>query len=658
MIWLRFFIFFCVFSFSQTLLANAQVDVFVEQGKYDQAVALSLKEKSHYLSFIVNKARSLDLANNATWLALGHYKKNLFGQYESQVDGRDFFFSQTGKTTPNNELEATLAAFFSNHKLESSKFSAQCRFIARFFWLNQQLQFDESQLNIESCKDYQLYLDILVPDQLTVVFPATHPNSPSSMFGHTLLRVDKKGQTEQTKMLNYSINYAAQIRPGTSSLSYTALGLSGGFPGKFSIVPYYTKLREYAQMENRDVWEYTLNMTSKKIDFILMHTYELSPSYFDYYFFTENCSYHLLSLLDVSFADDPFTDYFSGWTIPVDTLRLLRKKNLVADVKYYPSHARIIKAKQKAMLSVDLLLTNQVLTDGLDNHKATIQKLTPSRQTQVLDLLNDYYRFQKLKLSPHSAGKLNQLERKVLLMRSKIKQRSILPKIQPPSIHPDFGHGSSKISVGASRLKGDNDLTLHWRPAYHDLLDPSAGFMTNASLEFMDIGFAYHVSQEKLRINNVTILDIMSLEPRDDFFSNISWRISMGWQKQAELDLRNISYIEGGGGLSYSLSERYQLSVYALLGSTLQYGNGLSKNTRIAPELRLGAVSEILSGWRMHAYFESLKGVWGDTSQLNTFVFQQSLAISKNLAFRVGGEAGYKEGARWNKYNAELHYYF
>lgn len=33
------------------------------------------------------------------------------------------------------------------------------------------------------------------------------------MFGHTFLRIDQVGQTEQTRILAYTINFAAEVPP-------------------------------------------------------------------------------------------------------------------------------------------------------------------------------------------------------------------------------------------------------------------------------------------------------------------------------------------------------------------------------------------------------------------------------------------------------------
>lgn len=649
---------YTIFFFSQSALANSDVDTLIEQGNYDQAVDHAVKQQNHYLAELVSKAADIDLANNPIWLTLIHYKKDLFGNYESQVDSLDFFFATGGKTDPQAELEATLAAFFSTKQLPPNELSAQCRFIARFHWLNKKLNFNNDRLPAEKCDDFELFTRVLAADTLTVVFPTTHPNSPSSMFGHTLLRVDKKDQTEQTKMLNYSINYAAQVDPNLDGFSYSMLGLSGGFPGKFSVVPYYTKLREYAQMENRDVWEYTLNISQEDIRFILMHVYELAPSYFDYYFFTENCSYHLLSLLDVSFAEQRLTDNFNGWTIPVDTLRLLREKGLVTEVNYNASHARVIRAKQEHMNSDDIALTKLAFQSGLEQIQPQLAALKEERQIQVLDLLNDYYRYQKLKQSEHSATQLNKMERNVLLARSKIKRASQPITIPPPSIHPDLGHRSSKLALGASRLMGHNGVSLRWRPAYHDLLDPSAGFVSNSSLEFMNLQLVYDNETEELNLNEVKLLEILSLEPRDNFFRDVSWHLKTGWQKHPEVDIDNLVYFEGGGGLSYALDQDRKSVFYGLLEGNIGHSLDLANDYRVAPVLRLGIVSEPISNWRFHAYAKSLKEITGDKNQMNTVAVEQGLALSKNLSFRLIAKRHIKEEIRWHEFGAELHYYY
>ena len=75
------------------------------------------------------------------------------------------------------------------------------------------------------------------------------------MYGHTLLRMDAADQDERTRLLAYTINFAAGTEE-TSGFMYVLKGLFGGYPGVFSMLPYYLKVREYSDLEHRDLWEY------------------------------------------------------------------------------------------------------------------------------------------------------------------------------------------------------------------------------------------------------------------------------------------------------------------------------------------------------------------------------------------------------------------
>ena len=114
-------------------------------------------------------------------------------------------------------------------------------------------------------------VDQIKPASVTLIFPAAHINSPASMFGHTLLTVDTE---PQSRLLAYSINYSAVTRE-TFGPIFAFKGLFGFYPGYFSMLPYYAKLQEYSDIDQRDIWEYPLNLSGEEINRLLMHTYEM-----------------------------------------------------------------------------------------------------------------------------------------------------------------------------------------------------------------------------------------------------------------------------------------------------------------------------------------------------------------------------------------------
>ena len=156
------------------------------------------------------------------------------GNYESQEDGPDFFNSPTGKNDPQAELVATLKNFFIPlENLKPEQEHPQCIFPARYKWLKAQLAFDPAQLPERHCDRIESWLNDLNPEKITLVFASYYMNNPSSMFGHTFLRIDKKREGPQQKLLDYGVNYAAL--PDTNNpLGYTVKGLFGGFKGIFN----------------------------------------------------------------------------------------------------------------------------------------------------------------------------------------------------------------------------------------------------------------------------------------------------------------------------------------------------------------------------------------------------------------------------------------
>lgn len=164
-------------------------------GFYDEAVELSQaidSDPGNALKRLIDTAYRKQLSAEPQWRAFIHYKPAFADNWISQVDSPHFFLSEVGKQIPEAELNATLAALFSTQPKPPLRLTAHCRFIARRVWLAEQMP--EAALSIprQDCTEFKRYAEFLDADVLTLVFPTAHPNSPSSAFGHTLLRIDKK----------------------------------------------------------------------------------------------------------------------------------------------------------------------------------------------------------------------------------------------------------------------------------------------------------------------------------------------------------------------------------------------------------------------------------------------------------------------------------
>ena len=164
-------------------------------------------------------------------------------------------------------------------------------------------------------------------------------NNPASMFGHTFINIETENRS---RLLSHAVNYSA-FTTETNGLVFALKGLSGFYKGYFSILPYYEKVQEYSDINQRDIWEYRLNFTQAEVKKMVMHIWELQEIYAYYYFFDENCSYHILFLLEAARPGLHLTDQPNWWVIPIDTVRALQDAGVIESAEYRPSRATKIR---------------------------------------------------------------------------------------------------------------------------------------------------------------------------------------------------------------------------------------------------------------------------------------------------------------------------
>ncbi len=615
-----------------------------------------------YLGELVDRSRELRLSERREWNRLVHYAPNLITPgAHGLADSRRFYLAPDGKTNPQSELEATLAAFFSDVQETDKQQNPQCAFIARYHWLDSQLRFDPVRMTKQVCKRYNEWHDTLNPQGLTLIFPTGSLNNPSSMYGHTLLRVDAKDQDEKTRLLAYAINYAANTNE-TNGVAFAINGLFGGYPGTFSMMPYYLKVREYSDMENRDVWEYELRLSPAEIDLVLMHVWELGPIYFDYYFFDENCSYYLLELLEVARPDLNLTGPFRWWAIPSDTVReLVKQPGLVKKTVYRPSNATVIRHRLELMSAGERALVNPLSRGLIPPGDPALAALPAPSEARVLEVSHDYLDYLRA-TGDAPAGASLELGRSLLLDRSRIAASADDPPVPVPAVRPDQGHGTSRVTVGGGRRDGANFVELRARPVYHDLMDPEPGYVRGAQIEFFDLAVRDYSNGIGARVEEFTPLRIVSISPRNDFFTPLSWKIDTGWSRRRLADGSEplVFNVHGGPGLAWTVPDtlRSASMVYVFLESTLQANTRLENNYALGLGPRIGALVDLTGRWRAEAYAYEQSFVAGDKDTYWNVGLRQRYTLAVDWALRLDMSREKQEKQSWNTVLLSLHYYF
>lgn len=588
-----------------------------------------------YFVELIRRATEQKLADEREWHLLLHYRPNLFEGVTSEQDDPGFFLAPTGKTDPQAELEATLRQFFSEELVGRSKQPAQCAFIARYHWLKERLAFDEARLPTRRCERFENWFTEFNPQSITLIFASAFLNNPASMFGHTFLRVDQKGQTEQTRLLAYTINYAADVPPGEGAF-YPIKGMFGGFKGYFMTPPYYLKVQEYRDIENRDIWEYRLNFTEAQIRRLLEHAWELGNAYFDYFFFKENCSYHLLSLLEYADPNLHLTDRFFAWTVPADTVRLIAAQpGLVQQVVFRPSRRTVILRKGERLSPEERRLSTAMTEDVSLITSPQFKALPIDRLAFLLDLASDYLRY-KSETDRSRATTYKEKNRILLTARSELRIPSEEIRIAPFAKNPDMGHKTSRVSLGGGWRNNDTFEELTVRAGYHDLLDPEIGYTPDAQIEIGSVGLRRYNRADHTRIERATLANVLSLSPMDSLFHSPSWKINAGMQtiRHGGCQLCSNGVLSGGVGAAIESQWLKREVYFAFAEAESNYSRAYEERHRVGGGGTVGMLADLADRWKLMVTGSYLRYALGEKSDDFRWTVGQRYTLAQNWALR------------------------
>jgi Domain of unknown function (DUF4105) len=595
-----------------------------------------------YLTELTRRSRELRLADAPQWRRLLHYQESWFRPgAASGTDTPRFFLAPGGRTDPQAELDATLAAFFEPAPADPDQEPAQCAFIARYHWLAGQLAFDAARLPPDPCPRFRAWYAELDPSGVTFVFPEAFLNNPSSMFGHTLLRLDTAAAEGRHDLISWAINFAGATGEDGGA-AYVVKGIFGFYPGYYSIGPYYEKVKEYGDWESRDIWEYPLDLEPAEIELMLMHLWELQGISFDYYYFDENCSWQLLGLLEVARPSLQMTDRFPLWVIPADSLRAaVLEAGLLGEAVYRPSATTQLRDAIRHLSSRERGLALRVANGELAPGADEIAALPPRSRASVLTVAYDQLRRELL------AGEVEREDtaarsRALPIERSRVDvQGSTLPPVAVPRVPPHEGHASARVALGAGWEDHRAFIELRARPCLHDLLDPQGGYTQGAEVQFLETALRWYPQDDLVRLHELVALDLKSLSTWDRFTRPVSWRFDTGLRTRlvpkaghSGLDPEAVFRTHAGVGLAFALPR--DATIYGFVETTLDAGPSLDHHVAFGPGGALGLlVGSESDRWRAHAFAEATRFALGDRATWLRAGAEQRLTLGRNTALEL-----------------------
>ncbi|CRM83317.1 DUF4105 domain-containing protein [Pseudomonas sp. 25 R 14] len=570
--------------------------------------------------------RLQQLANDPFWLSLGHYEAGKISGWRSYVSDQKFFLAKDGAHHPDAELKATVEALYAPASLGEKH--TQCVYPARTRWLKDQLQLTD--LPAVDCVEFKQWFKDVAPHSAVMIFPAAYLNSPSSMFGHTLLRIDQADvQSNKTALLSYAINFGAYIEGSDNSLLYAWKGLMGGYPGLFALVPYQEKLSEYRSLENRDLWEYRLNLTQVETERMVEHVWELKQIQFDYFFFDENCSYRLLELLQVARPGLRLTEQFPLTAIPTDTVKAVKDAGLVEKIDYRPSRERELLERAKPLDSDEQQWVLKISDDQKQLQDPAFKAIGKDRQALIIDAAYRLGRYRANGLERDAERSQRSFE----LLRAINQNPAPDLQIERPGL-PENGHESRTWQAGIG-TRGDKAFGEYGlRMAYHDLNDNAEGFPLGAQIEILQMKLRQYEGNN-WQLQQLDLATIRSLTPRNDLLQPLSWQVTGGLERVSgkHNDETLVSHVNGGAGGTWQL--RDDMLGFALGTVRVEHNNDFSEFISPAAGFNTGLL------WRNPLGNLSLeaKGDFFTNGEVRRSIsLNQQWEVSRNLGVRLSAQ--------------------
>ncbi len=574
----------------------------------------------------IDNQRLQQLANDPFWTSLGHYETAKLGGWRSYVSDKKFFLAADGNEHPDRELAATVQALYA--PASAGEKHAQCVYPARTRWLKAQLNLTD--LPTLPCTEFKQWFKDVSPHSAVMIFPAAYLNSPSSMFGHTLLRIDQANvQSDQTALLSYAINFGAYIEGSDNSILYAWKGLMGGYPGLFALVPYQEKLSEYRSLENRDLWEYRLNLTQEETERMVEHVWELKQIQFDYFFFDENCSYRLLELLQVARPSLRLTEQFPLTAIPTDTVKAVKEAGLVESIQYRPSRERELLSRAEPLTNEEQEWVLKVSADQKQLQEPAFKAQPKDRQALIIDAA---YRLERYRANGQERDP-QRAQRSFELLRAINQNPAPELDIPQPGL-PEDGHESRTWQAGIG-TRGDKAFGEYGlRMAYHDLNDNAESFPLGAQIEILQMKLRQYEGNH-WQLQQLDLATIRSLTPRNELLQPLSWQVTGGLERVPGKhdDETLVSHVNGGGGGTWQLGD--DMLGFALGTVRVEHNNDFAGF--IAPAA--GFNSGVLWKNSLGNFSLEAKGDFFTNGEVRRSVsLNQQWELSRNLGLRLSAQ--------------------
>ncbi len=390
---------------------------------------------------------------------------------------------------------------------------------------NPALNYLKGNKDISDCTFLSNWIHSFKSDSIQLGFAAAYGSNPASTFGHIFLLFDSK---TRPRYLQLFVNFAAEVEDDVGTFKYIFGGLGGGFLGNYSIGPFYAKVEEYSNFENRDVWLYRLNLSTEEVYFAKLLLFELLQEKFKYYFISRNCAYELVKFFEIvrpsiQYEKDPF------YSSPMTSAKKITDHIGLVDTI-------LVKSLKSQYLEAKKIVPAVEMKRLLQENEEKKYEAASTELLQARILRNEYF---MRKLAPEKRVVDKEL---ILLTASRsfepIQEEKFISS-RSDSKKPLNSHLEQKLTLSRD---GSDIFEIKLSGYSHLLLDRPDGYNRGQQIELFT--FSKKLSS-KVNYIDIAIVDIYSISS----FADPDWPISFKLNLTVSPEIQS----EFGLGIGYDI---------------------------------------------------------------------------------------------------------
>lgn len=499
------------------------------------------------------------LAKHPQWQHLLFYKNG-----KAEVISPDFYLTKPQLRSKRNfdpyvELKATIE--------QISDESVVCKYPARYLWLKHRIP--ALNINLKNCAQ--------LPDpnqEVSLILVSNYLKNPASSFGHVLVKtnkpidnadgiIDDVRELSSEDLLNNSYNFGARIPANENGAMYAIKGLFGLYDAGFSETEFFKQDAVYSKNEQRDMWEYVLNLDAFETQLLNYHLYEAKSARFDYYFIKQNCGYRSGEILEL-ISDIKMTDRIGPWYAPDYVFDQLLEhegedESLVSSVSYLPSEQTQLREKFVQLSKPIQKIINSVIRT---EDTALLDVLNSDDRALALDFLILHRTY---KISQDNTPKQQAFKSKLLSQRFALPASNGLAQLAVPNkASPALSNKTTQTKMVLSDEMAEVGLSLFVKDPLNAYTDIDKRF------EAVQASLGYSFDENQWTLTDFVFLDMQQIEDLRQPLSGepkLSWQLKTGARTDQFTGNHHSPYAQAGIGAGAKFGEH--ILGYSMLNATV-----------------------------------------------------------------------------------------